>query len=149
MYATGRGVPKDLTKAREYYKKASDAGIAQGSYLLGTMFLKGEGGPKDPDKATEYFRVASKGGYARASLILGEEYATGEGDVPKDYDKAREYLEEAIKTEDKEVAGEASWNLGLIYYKGYGVLVDKNKAAAYVKKSCDLGYERACTVLSE
>ncbi|WP_104578113.1 SEL1-like repeat protein [Helicobacter felis] len=153
MYATGNGVPKDLAKAREYYQKASDGGDAQGSYMLGYMYERGEGGPKDLAKTLEYYQKASDGGYAEGSLMMGEIFYFAEMakkfGVTQDYDKALKYFGRATKSTDKEVAGEANFILGVMYLKGDGVLVDKKQATEYVRKACDLGYEKACTTLSK
>lgn len=83
------------------------------------------------------------GGDDRAYASLGELYLNGEG-VPKDYDKAREYLEKAT-----DEGGRVFWDLGVMYAKGLGVLVDKAQAAKYYQLACDKGYEKACTTLSK
>ena len=47
MYANGRGVPKDYTEARKWYRKAADQGHAEAQYKLGLMYAAaGQGVPK-------------------------------------------------------------------------------------------------------
>ena len=58
----------------------------------------------------------------------------------QDYKKAVELYQKAC---DLGNAG-AYCNLGNMYYKGFGVAVDKNKALQLYKKSCDMGDERGC-----
>ena len=87
MYAAGRGVPKDGTKAIEWYRKAADQGIAIAQSNLGSMYDTGDGIPEDDAKAAEWYRKAAEQGDADAQNSLGAMYANGTG-VPKDYVEA-------------------------------------------------------------
>ena len=79
----GEGVPKDATKAVEWYQKAAAQGNADALYMLGWMYDNGEGVPNDAAKAVEWFQKAAAQGDVFALYRLGVMYDEGEG-VPKD-----------------------------------------------------------------
>ena len=51
LYAKGEGIAQDYDKAREWYQKAADAGIASAMTNLGLMYDNGQGITQDYDKA--------------------------------------------------------------------------------------------------
>lgn len=51
MYAHGDGVPKDMGKALEWYKKAAAQGHADAQGLLSLMYFAGDGVSKDRVRA--------------------------------------------------------------------------------------------------
>ena len=57
-YQDGRGVKKDLTKARELLEEACENGDGNGCWGLGEMYFNGEGVAKDTAKAEKYFDKA-------------------------------------------------------------------------------------------
>ena len=63
MYEEGKGVSKDYTKAKKFYKKACDMGEGVGCYNLGKMYEKGKGVTKDYTKAKKFYKKASNLGY--------------------------------------------------------------------------------------
>ena len=87
MYAAGRGVPKDGTKAIEWYRKAADQGVAIAQSNLGSMHDTGDGIPEDDAKAAFWYRKAAELGDAGAQNSLGAMYTNGTG-VPMDYVEA-------------------------------------------------------------
>ncbi|WP_104692694.1 tetratricopeptide repeat protein [Helicobacter felis] len=153
LYSKGQGVPKDSKKANEYFMKAAERGWLAAFSIVGSMYATGNGVPKDLAKAREYYQKASDGGYAESSLMMGEIFYFAEMakkfGVTQDYDKALKYFGRATKSTDKEVASKANFILGVMHLKGDGVLVNKKQAAEYIRKACDLGYEKACTTLSK
>ena len=58
MYHSGKGVKKDIAKAKEFLGKACDGGETSGCSMLGAMYYAGEGGKKDYFKAVELFNKA-------------------------------------------------------------------------------------------
>jgi uncharacterized protein len=62
--ATASGLlgPKDEAKAREIYKKACDADVADACSALGRQLIDGNGGPKDAALAKTLFDKACKAG---------------------------------------------------------------------------------------
>ena len=69
------------------YRQAHEAGDAEATYSLGTMYDDGEGVKKDRKKAFSLYRQAHKAGNANATYNLGSMYDNGEG-VKKDRKKA-------------------------------------------------------------
>ena len=85
MYAHGRGVPQDPTKAIKWFRK----GIAQDNHWeqhnLGYMYSQGYGVPQNSFKAAKWFRKAANQGNADSQSNLGAMYLTGNG-VPQDFE---------------------------------------------------------------
>ena len=72
LYEHGDGVPKDMNKALQYYKKAAPgeeklcgSGDGQACYELGYMYEHGYGVSKDTNKAKELYNKACKLGYKK------------------------------------------------------------------------------------
>ena len=97
LYAEGRGVERDLAKARHFYEMGIRNVDWLSHYPLGMMYLRGLGGPKNIEEATTNLWIASDAGDPRAQFALGQVYERGI-DVPRDIDAARElYAEAAAK----------------------------------------------------
>ena len=58
MYASGRGVPKDLVKAEKWCREAAEQGDAGGQFFLGAMYSIGKGVPKDEAEAYAWYSLA-------------------------------------------------------------------------------------------
>ena len=126
LYAKGLGVPKDLVKAVEWYRKAAEQGYADAQYSLAEMYDKGEGVPKDSVKAVEWFRKAAEQGDAAAQSRLGSIYGGGLG-VPKNLAKAVEWERKAAE----QGHALAQFSLGWMYQDGEGVPKDEIEALAW------------------
>jgi TPR repeat protein len=48
-YYHGQGVPRDITQALGWFRKAAEQGLADAQYSLGLMYSKGEGLPQNFD----------------------------------------------------------------------------------------------------
>ncbi len=57
MYAEGRGVPRDETKAVECYQKAATQGNELAQLSLGNMYLEGKGVTKDDVRAYAWYSL--------------------------------------------------------------------------------------------
>jgi len=85
-YKLGRGVPRDLSKAEEFYAAAASKGHLQANDNYGLMlFQRGERA-----KAMPYIRSAAERGDPRAQYILGLALFNGEGGE-KDWTRAYAY----------------------------------------------------------
>jgi TPR repeat protein len=82
MYKKGRGVPKDFTKAVEWFRKAADQGDAIAQYQLGKMYLSGHGVPQNYVEAFKWIQGSAELGYAKAQYHTGVMYKLGQG-VPE------------------------------------------------------------------
>lgn len=62
MHQHGMGVPVDMGKAVEYYRKAADQGAAASANNLAFCYEDGGGVPKDPVEAYKWYTIAIKKG---------------------------------------------------------------------------------------
>jgi TPR repeat protein/V8-like Glu-specific endopeptidase len=118
IYGSGQGVAVNYLKANAYYEKARAQGDAMASHNLGYNYYAGNGVPQDFVKARQLLEEAEARGcqYGEMYNILGVIYDLGQG-VTVDYPKANAYYEKARA----EGIANASYNLGINYYRGDGV----------------------------
>jgi TPR repeat protein len=89
-YRTGISGKPDPAQSADWYQRASNAGSAHASYMLGRMYLR----TREYFNAKQWFEVGVRLDYTPAICMMGYMYAYGLG-VRKDWDKARELLERA------------------------------------------------------
>ncbi|GAA0483213.1 hypothetical protein GCM10009096_27000 [Parasphingorhabdus litoris] len=82
-YKLGRGVPKDLAKAEQYYKRAADQGHLQANDNYGLILFQNQR-RKD---ALPYLQASANRGEPRAQYVLGTGHFNGDF-VEKDWIKA-------------------------------------------------------------
>jgi len=81
LYEHGQGLPKDMNKAVEFFKKSvkgnteicnkgNGAVSGQACYELGYLYKHGYAVPKDPNKAKELFKKACDLGYKKGCKEL-------------------------------------------------------------------------------
>ena len=93
-YDTGRGCPKDKTKARQFYQRAAELGDLDACKNLARMQLSGEGGPPDHPSAALWLQKAVDAQDGSSCLLLARLYHIGDG-VPRDERRAITLLEKA------------------------------------------------------
>lgn len=133
-YYYGKGVPKDYTKAAEWYRKAAEQGNAPAQNNLGDMYFYGKNIPQDYAKAVHWYTQAAKRGYIPAQNYLGLMYYYGKG-VPQDYKKAIYWYTQAAEWG----CAPAQFMLGSMYCNGQGVTQDYTKAAEWFRKAAEQG----------
>jgi hypothetical protein len=69
-YLNGEGVPKDLMKALQWFRKAAEAGNMEGQRNLGHAFAEGQGTPADLVEAYHWLSVAAEKGDKAAKAEL-------------------------------------------------------------------------------
>jgi len=74
MYAKGRGVEKDETKAFMLWAQAAEQGHASAQYNLGAMYATGRGVDKDLSRAVHLYHQAATQGVVQAQYSLGLMY---------------------------------------------------------------------------
>ena len=79
LYYYGRNVPRDYTKAREWFEKAAAQGDADAQYNLGTLYDFGKGVSQDFSMARHWYEQAATQGHAGAQNNLGGLYEFGHG----------------------------------------------------------------------
>ncbi len=70
MYMKGQGVEQDYEKAGEWFRKASEQGLAVAMYKLAKLYTKGEGVPKDLEFAYVWYSVAAVQEHEKSINIL-------------------------------------------------------------------------------
>jgi len=94
MYALGKGVPQDYSKAIQYYTQAANKGNTNAQVNLGIMYAFGKGVPQNFLKAIQYYTQAANNGNTDAQYYLGMMYRDGKI-VPQDYSKAKFLFEQS------------------------------------------------------
>jgi len=143
LYYDGRGVSKDLVRARGFYLRAAEKGSLKGARNLGWMLWKGEGGPPDYATARTWLRTAARGGDPKAMNMLGAFYLSKAGGA--DGSRAFEIFRRGARAGNRK----AMYNLGALYDRGVGVDVDYAKAAHWWRKAALAGDTTAQTALGD
>jgi len=81
-------VPKDATKAADWYRKAAAQGSVLAMANLAGLYLRGEGVSQSDSEAATLYRQAADQGYPPAQYHIGVMYAQGKGvskDLPQAY----------------------------------------------------------------
>ena len=136
-YAAGAdGLPRDETKAVEWYRKAALQGYPAAETNLGDMYLFGHGGlDKNPLEALSWYLKASQQQWPDAEYRLAYMYEVGLG-TAKDLQRAAELYQSAAN------AGypDAENVLGVLYATGGdGLPKDDQQAIAMVSQGCRTG----------
>ena len=79
LYYYGQVVPRDYTKAREWFEKSAAQGDAEAQYNLGVLYDFEKGVPQDFSMARHWYEQASTQGHAGAQNNLGGLYEFGHG----------------------------------------------------------------------
>ncbi len=66
MHLQGQGVEQDYKQAGEWFRKASEQGLASAMYKLAELYTEGKGVPKDPEFAYVWYRVGAAHGHAKS-----------------------------------------------------------------------------------
>ncbi|WP_395753725.1 RDD family protein [Prosthecobacter sp.] len=133
--AAGRGVPKSLTTAAEWMRKAADTGDGFAQYHMGYAYRMGEGVPKDDAEAARWYRKAAEQGVALAQVDLACAYFAGEG-VAKDDAASVMWMRKAAEQNNREALD----SLGSAYQYGVGVTKDLEEAVKWYRKAAALNY---------
>jgi TPR repeat protein len=127
LYGNGYGIPKDDTKAAEWYKIAADRGDREAMFGLAMFRISGRGGPKDRDEAARLFAAAAKLGHASAAYNLGLLYLEGV-QFPQDFVRGAELFQVAANAGSPE----AQYALASMYKEGRGVPKDPVQATRWL-----------------
>lgn len=127
----------DPKKAERYFLKAVEGKESKEAPVnLGELYRYN----KEYDKALHWYSQAINENPYRAYLGIAAVYIDHQN-----YPKAKEYLLKAAELNHPE----AQYNLGVMYYEGLGVEVDKAVAKEWFLKALNNGFERANVYLQE
>ncbi len=140
MYETGDCVEKNEKKAVEWLIKAlsikKDNRFA--AYNLGRMFYYGVGVAKNHKFAFEYYIKAANLGSSDAMNDIGLMYESGEY-LEKDYVKATQWYMNSISASNSNKY--AAFNMARMYYNGFGVAKNMDRAYVYADAAVTLSRE--------
>ena len=138
-YLAGRGVPKNLDRARELYRKAADTGNAHweesfGLHYLGQKYTGDDEFLTDYAQAMVWLKKAADQGDANAMDWIGIIYRDGLG-IPQDYAEAAKWYRRAA---------DLNWRFAEVllaecYLHGQGVPQDNTQAMFWYRKAADQG----------
>lgn len=115
----GPAFPRE-ERAAECYRRAAEAGIAEGCYKLGDLVREGRGCARSPEEAFAWFRKAYELGreerpvvWGSAALRLGHALEEGEG-CGQSFSEARTWYERATTGLGIAVRSGESWYAGAL-----------------------------------
>ena len=139
-YLYGWGIEKNTHKGLKILFSYINSENMRAQYELGKVYFYGELVEKNYKKALTHFRKAARQGHATSQCIMGYFYHYGlEQEIQVDYGQAIKWYNLSERQENQH----ASYRLGLIYYYGNGIPVDRDKAFEYFKNSSDKGNDCA------
>ncbi len=145
IYANGKGVQRDLDKARKWYEKAAKQGNGPAQYNLAQLYhAAGETDAHGYEKARYWYEKAVEAGIMQAYNNLAALYIEGKG-VKKDQQKAFELFQKAASMGDSS----AQVNVAVLYAWGEGITHDKMKAYDNFKKALISGKSEASGYLDK
>jgi uncharacterized protein len=143
-YYYGKGVPKNLAKAAEFYDFACAEGDAWGCYNLADLHSRGEGVADDQPKALALFGKSCELGSPDGCGAQGIYYRDGKGGAAKDDKKAVQLFQKSC---DGNVAFGCRL-LGWMHSEGRGVAkADPLKAVPLDETACTGGDMYGCGLL--
>jgi len=132
-YYYGQGVPVDFDLAVKWWSAAALQGYADAQNNLGNCYQLGHGVKRDDSEAVRLFRLAAGQGLVDAQSNLGGMYADGRVTSHNSADLA------LITNAAEAGYSSAEFNLGLMYFKGYGVSKDLVAAARWYLRAAQRG----------
>ena len=99
-YYTGQGVPRDYSRAAEWFRRAAEKDNPMAQYLLGTMYVVGKGVPQDFSEAYFWVDVAAVGKLdatnAAAAAKSRDDTASllTPADLSREQERARKWFED-------------------------------------------------------
>jgi TPR repeat protein len=141
----GQGVPKNLARGLENYRKGCENGAAASCSRVGWMYEAGEVVRADAPTALGYYQRACDGGYNEACRSMGALWQKGATGLPRDLVKTVAAFGRACEGGD----GWSCFTVGLMNERGEGTPQDYAGAAEHYRKACDIRYAIGCQYLGD
>jgi len=133
-------LPRDAALAASWFRRAADAGDAEGAFRLGVMLVQGIGAERaDAAEGKRWLVKAGELGHRDAQYALGEMHAAGADGVEADVGEAFRWFRRAA--EDGDV--DALCAVGDSYSSGAGVAEDVEEAMRWYRRAAEGGLARA------
>lgn len=126
------GLPQDSEKAFKYYTLAADKGDKVALNNLGSLYFSGIGTQKNVVKAVKLFEEAARLGNNEAAVNLAFVYLTSSNGGGSNLRSM------VVRLFNQAAEGgniTAQYMMGMIYYNGYGVAKNDDRAFQYLKKA--------------
>ena len=124
-------------------KKECDENNYEACFQLGLQYNIGEFMQPDEGEALKLYELAcNDGNVILACINAGAMYLNGTSATTRNMNMAFDYLTKSCPENVENGIGCA--NLALMYYHGRGTVVNLEKAAELLTKSCDLGISLGC-----
>lgn len=137
-YDIGRGVKRDLKKARQWYEKAAKQGQIDAIFNLAVVNDKGLGIRRNAARAARLYRQAALRGDLQAQANLAVMLLDGDG-IKKNISAGLRWLRRAAQRGD----ARAQYNLGQAYLHGEGVQKNITYAKRWLSKAAKAGHAKA------
>ena len=138
LYTEGIGVPKDLSKAAKWHRKAAEQGNARGECLLGLDYVDGLGVKKNLPQAVHWLAKAADQGLPGAQFDLAMCYASGDVEGKSVVEAAKLFR----KASDQGLP-QAQAALGNCYLEGTGVPKNIPQGIEWTRKAAEQGFPAA------
>jgi TPR repeat protein len=138
LYATGKGVKRDLGQAADWYRKAAEQGVGAAEFNLGVMYANGDAVPRDVHQAVKWLQKASDAGIPMGREELANLY--GSKGIENHEKSVENYTQAATQGSPT-----AQFDLALLYDLGQSVPRNYEEAMKWYRKAADQGYAPAMT----
>ncbi len=135
----------NFEKARYEALVAATDGMPEAQMLLGQLYFNGEGVEKDIKIALYWYEKAATQDFPDAQFRLGTLYFEGKHNIPKDYDKAYQWLNKALENGNKK----AEPILEGLYKLESGNVVNLEESLDKLQEIASNGNKQARYLLSE
>ena len=130
--------PAVLAEARDWFRRAMEAGDVEAKNNYATMLLMGLGGPSDEAEGRRLRDEAAAAGSIAANLSIAERYLRGVEGYPRDPVRAFGHVRSAAGSSSP-MASYAQWRLAMMHLNGVGTPVDLEEAYRWVVRASDNG----------
>ncbi len=135
MYLYGEnGLEQDAQKAFQYYSMAAEKNDKIALNNLGSLYFSGIGVKKDKKRAVELFEKAAQLGNNEASVNLAFVYLTSVKNIDANMRSTIVRLFNQA-AEGGNITGQ--YMMGMIYYNGYGIAKNDERAFVLLKKAAE------------
>jgi TPR repeat protein len=96
LTSMGHGVPRDMVKASEWFRRSAEQGHAEAQAVLGLNYMQGLGVPVSYADAARWSKLAAEQGHGGAAYNLAKMYAAGGPGLAADRATAERWAKTAM-----------------------------------------------------
>ncbi len=138
MYAEGKGVPQNYSKAIKWFKKAAIRGDSDAQYSLGYIYFNGQGIDQDLEKSISWFKKAAEQANSSAQNYLGIIFLNGFGVEQNEFEAFNWFK---LAAENGNANGQ--YNVGWMVSNGRVTKTDPGKALKWYLMAAAQGEYRS------